>query len=412
MAKRKPNADKNKRLIIIISAAILLLLCAIVVVVLVGGRDPQSPSLDTDGTDAADTAAADTTASEPEPEPEPIMFPEPTFSHGDAFSFERVNAPAKPQYLDPYTGLEVSRDLSSTRPVAIMINNIQYAIPQVGISKADILYECLAEGGITRLLMITRDYESLDVVGSIRSSREYYIDFAKSHDAIYVHAGGSTEAYSQIYSRNIAHLDGVKADARTGKNVSGTVFYRDPERLKTMAYEHTLVTTGQRITEGISTMGYNTTTDAADPIKPIDWGWRVALSGDDATHVKVPYRNTQTPEYEYDAASGKYLRYQFAHEAHVDGATGEQLAFENIIILNMHHRNTGDSAGHLVVTTTGSGDGWFVTGGKRIPIKWYKETQDSVMKLTDTEGNAIVVNRGKTVINVVDGSVYPSVTFN
>ncbi len=410
MTKRKTRANKRKNLIIIVSAVILLLIAAIIIAVLVGGGKNVTPAIDTEDTETERITTVETTTAAPEPDP--VDFPEPSYAQGAAFSFRSEAAGEKPQYLDPYTGMGVTKDLSTVRPVAIMINNIEQAMPQIGISKADILYECLAEGGITRLLMVTRDYSALETVGSVRSSREYYIDLALNHDAIYVHAGGSEKAYSQIYSRAIDHLDGVRADARTGKNVSGTVFYRDPERIKTMAYEHTLVTTGERIASGISAMGYRTSTDISDPVKPIDWGWRVELSGESAVHVRVPYRSNRVSEYEYDAETGKYMRFQYNHQTHIDGATGEQLGFENIFILNMEHRNTGDKAGHLAVTTVGSGSGWFITAGKRIPITWSKDSVDSPMTLSDAEGNPIIVNKGKTVINVADDGVYSSVTFN
>ncbi len=400
---------KSKKLISFILALVLLITASVFAFSGCGKgseedaetKDANIPQLD------ADTSEAPATL-------DPVTYPAPLFAHGSAFDFVMKNQGVKPGYINPYTGLESKKDLSSVRPVAIMINNIEQAMPQVGISKADILYECLAEGGITRLLMVTRDYESLETVGSVRSSREYYIDLAKNHDAIYVHAGGSEEAYSQIYSRSIEHLDGVRADQRTGKNVSGTVFYRDKERLKTMAYEHTLVTTGKRIAEGIAVMGYRTAEDPnfSEPIIPVDWGWSVELSGNSATHIKVPYRSNRISEYEYDAKSGRYMRYQFTHKEHIDGATGKQLGFENVIILKMPHQSTGDYAGHIVVNTVGSGDGWFATGGKVIPVKWSKASQDSEMKLTDTEGYSIIVNHGKTVINIVDNTVFSSLSFN
>ncbi len=413
MAKRKSNANKKKTLIIIISAVVLLLAAAIVTVVLVTGGEKEIPSVVTDEITTDEITGFETTTTAPETEPAVVAEPEPAFAHGTAFSFVRKDMGTKPAFTDPLTGLEATKDLGTTRPVAIMINNIEHAIPQVGISNADVLYECLAEGGITRLLMVTRDYESLGTVGSIRSSREYYIDFAKNHDAIYIHAGGSEKAYSQIYSRSIEHLDGVRADARTGKNMSGTVFYRDPDRLKKFAYEHTMVTTGERIVKGIEAMGYTKQlkTGFNEPIKPIDWGWSVVLSGENATKVKIPYRSNRVSEYEYDAATGKYMRYQFNHQKHVDGANGEQLSFENIFILNMPHRNTGDYAGHLVVTTTGTGNGWYITGGKRIPITWSKPSQDEPMTVCDAEGNPIVINQGKTAINIVDNGVWSSVSF-
>ncbi len=413
MTKRKPN-QKNKKLIVIICAAAALIVAAAVVILLaLGSKD--APALDTDTaavtTDEVTTVETTTAPVTEEAEPQPAG---PSYAHGSAFDFVAKDMGAQPQYINPLTGLEATKDLSNTRPVAIMINNIEQAMPQVGVSKADVLYECLAEGGITRLLMVTRDYASLETVGSVRSSREYYIDFALNHNAIYVHAGGSDTAYSQIYSRAIDHLDGVRADARTGKNVSGTVFYRDPDRLKKFAYEHTMVTTGQRIVKGIEAMGYSTTLKAGfeEPIKPIDWGWSVSLNGESATHIKIPYRSNRVSEYEYDASAGNYKRFQYTHKEHIDGATGEQLRFENVLILNVPHRNTGDSYGHLNVTTTGEGSGWYITGGKRIAIKWAKASQDAAMTLTDTEGNPIVVNQGKTAINIVDNGVYSSVSFN
>lgn len=418
MALKKLNSDKKKKLAIIISSAVILLAICIVILVSTLGAGETKPTKETEKSTDTETvilSSAETTVppdTQPEPEPEPISYPEPSYSHGTAFSFTEKNMGNKPQFIDPLTGLASDRDLTKTRPVAIMINNIEHAMPQVGVSGADILYECLAEGGITRLLMVTRDYASLDTIGSIRSSREYYIDFAMNHDAVYVHAGGSDTAYSQIHSRAIDHLDGVRADSRTGKNVSNLVFYRDPERIKKFSYEHTMVTTGDLIVKGINTMGYRTETDSQDPITPIDWGWKVELSGNSASHIKVPYRSNRVSEYVYDAETERYMRYQFNHAEHIDAASGEQLGFENVLILRMDHRGTGDSYGHIVVTTVGSGEGWYATAGKYIPIKWSKETKDSEMVLTDTEGNPLIVNRGKTAINIADSGVYSSVSFN
>ncbi len=421
MAKKKKRTNSLNRLnktnrkktrIIVISAIALLVLIAVVTVILVLSGGKKIPASETGGVTTIETTTETTTAA-PETEP-PIEYPEPSFAHGTAFSFVRRDMGKKPVFTDPLTGLEADQDLSSFRPVAIMINNIEQAMPQVGISNGDIVYECLAEGGITRLLMVTRNYENLGTVGSIRSSREYYIDFAKNHDAIYVHAGGSEEAYAQMKSRQIEHLDGVNADPISGKNISDIVFYRDPERLKTMSKEHTMVTTGARMADGILEMGYSTVLreDFTEPVVPVDWGWSVSLNGEDATHVKIPYNSKRISEYEYDEMRGSYLRYQYDHQRHIDGTTNAQLSFENIVILEMSHRDTGDDKGHLVIETVGEGDGWFITGGKRIPIRWAKPSQDLEMTLSDMEGNPIIVNQGKTVINIVSSTVNSSVTFN
>ena len=112
-------------------------------------------------------------------------------------------------YKNPLTGMPCSVDYSNSRPMAIMINNIKKATPQAGISNAEIIYECSVEGGITRLMALVCDYANLPEIGSVRSSREYYLDIAQSHDAIYTHCGGSEKAYSEINVRKIDNIDGV-----------------------------------------------------------------------------------------------------------------------------------------------------------------------------------------------------------
>ncbi len=89
-----------------------------------------------------------------------------------------------PDYINPLTGLGATRDLYNARPVAIMINNLWGALPQEGIDECDIMYECLVEGGITRLMVLKADYASLGKIGSVRSCRHYYLDLAQNYDAI------------------------------------------------------------------------------------------------------------------------------------------------------------------------------------------------------------------------------------
>lgn len=126
---------------------------------------------------------------------------------------------------EPYDG---------SRPYAVMINNIQVAMPQCGTSKADIIYEVLAEGGITRMMAIFSQLEGDTPIGSIRSLRPYYLSIARSYDAIMVHAGGSEGAYSDLSTSGWDHIDGVQ-----GSN-SGSYYYRVPERINSAGYEHSL----------------------------------------------------------------------------------------------------------------------------------------------------------------------------
>jgi hypothetical protein len=313
----------------------------------------------------------------------------------------------EPEIIDPLTGLKATEDYTGRRPVAIMINNIKESLPQEGISYFDIMYECLAEGGITRMLGVVSDWENLPETGSVRSSRDYYIDFAQDFDAIYVHAGGSELAYSNIASRGINNLDGVR-----GTGTEYGAFFRDSERLATMSSEHTMMTVGEGIAAAIEGLGYRT--DLRDGFdSPLDFvTWCETFAPDDkASHICVPFSGYQRVDYVYDVDSGNYLRYQHYGNKHIDNTTGEQLSFKNIFVLFCATYQV-DDYGRLGVTTTGEGTGYYATEGAYMPIVWKKDSRDSSVSFYDTDGNALEVNRGKTMINVCSTGIEGSVSFD
>lgn len=313
-----------------------------------------------------------------------------------------------PDIINPLTGLEGNFDTSGKRPAAVMLNNIYQALPQVGISNADILFECLAEGGITRLEGVFSEYKDVGVIGSVRSSRPYYIDFAQMFDAVYCHAGGSEDAYSQMASRSIDHIDGV----RGGTDPLG-IFYRDPERLKTKAKEHTMMTTGEGIANTVEARGIRT--ELRDGFKMpwefAEYGKEIAVGQNESQHIYLPISNYQTVDYQYDSASKLYKRFQYNGEKHIDGENGEQIAFTNVIVL-FCDTAPYDSYGRLKVTTTGSGSGYLASGGKYAKITWSRTDIDGNLTLTGEDGKTITINRGKTVINVCPATIADSVNMN
>ena len=123
------------------------------------------------------------------PEPEPVVV--------------------EPAYYHPLTGVGMDEDLSRLRPVAVMINDLKAAQPQLGVSQADIIYEMPAEGGITRMVALFQSLDGVGNLGSIRSTRAYYLELALGHDALLVHAGGSPEAYKDIPAWGVDNMDGV-----------------------------------------------------------------------------------------------------------------------------------------------------------------------------------------------------------
>ena len=307
--------------------------------------------------------------------------------------------PEEPENINPLTGLESDIDFSDRRPAAIMINNIEVATPQEGVSYADVIYECVVEGWQTRLMMVVSEYESLPVVGSVRSSREYYLDFAANHDAIYIHAGGSTQAYAEIKQRNVDNLDGVNM-------YIPNMFYRDSWRQQNMGYEHSLMTTGEKIVDGIEYMGYRTEIDEDldSPLDFVPYG-EVYQPENDGSYIKVKYSGVHQPYFKYDEDEGVYYRWQFTDKPHMDNTADVQLSFTNVIVLYLPSKNTGDSYNHMDVTTTGSGEGYYFTMGGYEVINWEKDDPDEPVKLYNEDGEELLINRGKTFFQICTTSM-------
>lgn len=304
-------------------------------------------------------------------------------------------------------GKTTTKELRDKRPVAIMVNNIKNSLPQEGITQGDIYYECAAEGGITRIMMLVSDYENLGTVGSIRSSRDYFVDFIANHDAIYIHAGGSAQAYEKISWRKINNLDGVNMYAPN-------TFWRDQTRMYSMGYEHSLMTSGEGIVAGIEQMGYRTALDAKQvPLFNFyDEETDNKLVGSPASHVHMQSTAVQTVDFVYNEETGEYLRYQYNGMAHVDATTGEQISVKNVLILFTDiSLIPGDEAGRLSVGTVGSGQGYYITNGKRKVVNWSRNSKTETLHLEYRNGDELILNCGKTFICVVDNSVAKKIDF-
>lgn len=315
--------------------------------------------------------------------------------------------PNAPEFVNPLTGLAVDSDFTGLRPAAIMVNNIRVSCPQEGVSDADIIYECLVEGGYTRLMMLVMDYPNLAKVGSVRSARHYYLDFAADYDALYVHAGGSEFAYESIFELKVQNLDGVNM-------YLPSTFARDPDRIKNMGLEHSLMTTGDGIVSGIKYKRYRTTMDADFdfPVDFVPYGTSVSFE-DAASHVRIPYSLVQITDFVYDEESGTYLRYQFNGQKHIDGANDEQLAFENVLIYFCETSAiSNDPKNRINVGTIGTGTGFYATNGTYIPITWEKESYESPTRFFDADGEPLLLNPGKTFISVCPTTLSKRIDFN
>ena len=293
---------------------------------------------------------------------------------------------------NPLTGLPCETDLSNARPYAIMLNNLQKALPQYGVAKADIIYEVPAEGGITRMLGIFTDITDLGNVGSIRSARDYYVQIARGHDALYVHAGGSPGAYDLIANAGIDSIDGIKG-------AYNAIFWRDATRKAVAGYEHSLFLTASELKAYAEENRTMTHRDGYVP--SLTFAADGTPDGEAAANVKVTYYSGgKTTAFSYDEAAGGYLVSQY-NGKYVDGQTGEQLLRENVLVLFCNiNKIAGDSAGRLSVDIVGSGTGYFACGGKYTEICWSKSTATSEIVYTLADGSPLTLGAGTSYVCV------------
>ena len=228
------------------------------------------------------------------------------------------------------TGIEDLSDAAvGKRPVAVMINNIKDALPQYGIAQADIIFETLVEGGITRMMAIYGDYTKIPDVCSVRSARFYYPITALSFDAVYVHWGEEGN-----YATNTIARLGV--DRLSGSANPGNIFGRDKARQSAgYALEHTGYLKGEMMPQVLSDLGYRT--DLKDDYK--DTVFQFAADGQVVVpnkglsdEVVLKFSNSYYSTFTYDAASATYLK-QHSGSPHKDGKTNTQLAFTNVLVL-------------------------------------------------------------------------------
>ncbi len=318
-------------------------------------------------------------------------------------------APSLPEFMNPLTGLACSEDLAGKRPIGIMFNNIREALPQIGLSKCDIIYEVLAEGGITRLEGLMLDYANAGNLGSIRSARPYYVNIARAYDAIYVHAGGSEAAYSLLASTGIDHFDGVRGNFWVnGQNL----FWRDQTRLNSgYSLEHTMFASGDDIAAAVAQRSVRTdlnnksfTAFAFDP------AFTTIGSGKAATYIKIPHSNYSVSEFNFDAATGLYLHDQYGKD-HIDGGNGAQIATENVFVIFAQER-AADSYGRLEVTLVGEGSGFYMNGGEYTELLWKRASDSEPFRYYSADGTELPVKQGRSYVVIVDTDTQNSVTIS
>ena len=305
--------------------------------------------------------------------------------------------PAKPKpvyYYNPLSGLRTMSDLSGKRPYAVMLNNKREALPQLGVSQADIIYEVCAEGGITRMEALFQTMEGVGNLGSIRSIRPYYIELALGYDAIIIHAGGSEEAYYDLSAWKTTHFDGVRG------GYDASIFWRDPWRMQNRGYEHSLLTSGENILKFVD--GSNYRLDHEEGYEaPMKFNIEnSARFGEEANVVTVRFSNYKTDVFTYDPQTKLYMIEGHGQE-YIDGNTEEQVGVTNVLVLNTTSQVL-DDAGRLKVATTGGGTGTYFCGGRTVDISWSRATRNDPFQYTMANGWDLRFMPGKTYICIIN----------
>ncbi len=280
---------------------------------------------------------------------------------------------------------------SKTRPYAVMINNNHAAWPQCGLQDAYLVYEIIAEGGITRMMALYKDVYPTKI-GSVRSARHYFIDYAEENDAIYIHWGGSPQAYSRL-NQGIDDLDGIALE--------NVVFFRD--KTLNRDYEHTGFVDLEKVKDYAESKGYTRDTNKDLLLnysaEEIDLSTNETAKVADSLTLKYSYYHTTS--YEYDAEKKVYKR-AMSGKANVDLETGEQYTAKNIIVYKVQNYtlNDGENKGRQDLNNIGSGSGYYISNGYAVPITWEKTSHSGQTIYKYENGEEITVNDGNTFIQI------------
>ena len=311
---------------------------------------------------------------------------------------EPTEAPStEPANVNLLTGLPTLTDGAiGKRPVAVMVNNVDAALPQYGISAADLIFELPVEYDLTRLMAVYGGYTQIPEVCSIRSCRYYYPILAVGFDAIYVNWGmNESVARPTVNSMDIDQYDGDEYGL-------GDCFGRDKARYESgYAWEHTGVFHGPNFPSILEKDKVRTDLKedkTGTAFNFVEMDKNAAPNGEDVQKVRVDF-GANYSVFTYDEENHEYLK-NFKDSPHMDGISKEQLKFENVIVLETEIKPyPGDEVIKYVDWEGGeNAKGYYISEGKMVPITWSKAGMYDPLKFFDANGNELQLNRGKSYI--------------
>lgn len=279
-------------------------------------------------------------------------------------------------------GLQYAKDKANRHPIAIMVENHTDARPQVGLDQASIVYEAIAEGGITRFMPIYGPQDATKI-GPVRSARTYYLDWALEYDAYYAHCGGNIDALDLIPKIGIKDLDQFK--------YGDEAYWRENENKAT---EHTMYTNTEKLREIAKSNDWNTSSSDFISLK-----FKNDIKSDmrpPSQTISINFSSTNyNVDWIYDRENNNYQRKMGGIE-HKDRITGKELTAKNIIIQKVKRMPTTTRINEpgWEMETVGSGEAMVIMDGKKIDATWKKKSRSDRTKFYDPQDNEIEFNPG------------------
>ncbi len=287
---------------------------------------------------------------------------------------------------NPLTGLAtLTAEQQGKRPVAVMINNLEQAqAVQCGLNSADVVFECLVEGGISRLMAVFYDVSAAEQIGSVRSARYTYVQLARGLDALYVHCG-SDQTYTTPYMRELG-MD----DFDLGRYEAST-FREDND----LAWEHRLYTNGAELQQDFADHEFRTTVSESKPLFTFAEAAAPLAGGAPCETLRYAMSESYRTAFVYNAEQGVYTRCPLG-TPHSDYKTGEATVADNVFVLYAESPMFDDNY-HLRTLLT-EGRGVYASQGTSCEIRWSKGDADDPLTLTDVAGAPLTVNPGRSWI--------------
>lgn len=284
-------------------------------------------------------------------------------------------------------GVLVPPNRSRTNTYAIMVENIAESRPSSGLDKAGVVYEALAEGGITRFMALYPVGDEIPAIGPVRSARKYYITYAEEYKPLYIHAGGSPDALTYLGSSNTNVVDFNQF--RHGGN-----FWRD----KTRRAPHNLFTSMELLLRGLR--------EVAPDLQPTFTPWTfkdepsVSTLPEATKDIVINYSSfSYRVTYKYDRGQNMYNRYQGDTE-HVT-KDGAKIRVKNVVVLFVKTGLIDGDKQRLQMETVGEGKLLMFRDGAAVTGTWKKTSPSDRTKFLDDQGEELTLNPGSTWISVV-----------